>query len=151
MDKEGFVYGIMALFGKEKNENLINEYNRALETYKNIDWVKLYKRSIDMLQDRKLPMPAWFRSQFDYCIKGAGVQARANDGNMVYVELNNGLSYEYELYNCSKSQAEIRKMLNDRFTVETENGQKCNVKQIYFFEDYGELLKFKHRLLAAAN
>lgn len=151
MNKEEFVYGILTFFGKQENQALLEQYNKALETYKKVDWNKLYKRSIDMIQDRKLPMPSWFRSQFDYCIKGAGVQARANDGNMVYVELNNGLSYEYELYNCSKTQAEIRKMLNDRFTVETENGKKCNVKQIYFLEEYGELLKFKHKLLAGAN
>lgn len=144
MNRLEFVKSILTLFGKGENTQLINEYDKALETYKRVDWDKLYQRSIGQISERKLPMPAWFRSQYDYCIQGNGFKANENNGKMVNVELNNGSSYEYELYNCSKTQNEIIQMINDRFTVETENDKKCNVKNIQFFESYYELLKFKH-------
>lgn len=144
MNRLEFVKSILTLFGKGENPQIINEYDKALETYKRVDWDKLYQRSIGQISERKLPMPAWFRSQYDYCIAGNGIKANENNGKWVYIELNNGLSYEYEMYNCSKTQAEIRQMINDRFSVDTEKGKKCNVKTIDFFEDYYGLLKFKH-------
>lgn len=147
MNRLEFVKSILTLFGKGENPQLINEYDKALETYKRVDWDKLYQRSIGQISERKLPMPAWFRSQYDYCIKGNGVQANENNGKMVYVELNNGSSYEYEMYNCSKTQAEIRKMINDRFKICDETGEHTSVKDIYFFEDYYEMMKFRHKLI----
>lgn len=147
MNRLEFIEKIFILYrlDPEKNRNLILAYDEALTTKKNIDWSKLYSWVIKNAEGG-LPRPAFFINQFDYCISRDYSMANDNDGKRVLVMLDNGKSYDYELYNCSKSQDEIRQYFDNHFKKTDESGEHSRVKEVYFFDDYYELMRFRKYL-----
>lgn len=142
MNKDQFVLAIMAIFNKteEKNGDLFEAYRLGLATSKNVDWAKLYHRCLHQLSEKSLPMPNWFSAQYDYCLVGSGVHYRDNEGVKVIVTLLDGYEYEFDLWNCNKSQQAIRQGLKRKFSHRDENGELItNVIDIRFVkEDEGD-------------
>lgn len=103
MNRREFIEKIFVLFRKtpEKNEDLILIYDNAFSTKKAVDWGKLYKLTVSQAESSTLPMPQWFISKFDMCLKD--VDYATADGLKIRILIKDkknpqGYPYEYETY-----------------------------------------------------
>lgn len=90
MERKDFIEAIFSFFNvKDEEKSLFKAYDLALSSGKNIDWNKLYMRTLKEVNSRYLPAPKFFIEQFDACRK-ITYQSSKDDGNLVRVLYNDG-------------------------------------------------------------
>lgn len=103
MNRREFIEKVFVLFRKkpENNEELIIIYDNAFTTKKPVDWDKLYNQTVAQAESTTLPMPQWFTSKFDICLKD--VDYATADGLKIRMMIKDrkhpqGYSYDFETY-----------------------------------------------------
>lgn len=128
MQRSDFIDEVFTFF-RCTNEELKKAYDLAFSVRENIDWDKLYRLVINEAETRYLPTPKWFKDKFYMCIKQEGFNYHENNNTKVFVELLDGYTYEFELFNCTLPRAEIMRGLNRKFSrIETD--EKGNSKRV---------------------
>lgn len=113
MIRREFIEKVFTLFRKkaENNEELVRVYDEALSTKKAVDWDKLYKLTVMEAETTNLPMPQWFTSKFDMCLKD--VDYATADGLQIRVLIKDrkhpeGYPYDFETYRNTLSFEELK-------------------------------------------
>lgn len=113
MIRREFVEKVFTLFRKkaENNEELVRVYDEALSTKKAVDWDKLYKLTVMEAETTYLPMPQWFTSKFDMCLKDTNYATE--DGLKVHIYVKDkkhteGYPYDFETYRNTLSFEELK-------------------------------------------
>ena len=113
MNRREFIQKIFVLFRKkpENNEDLIVVYDNAFSTKKPVDWDKLYTLTVAQAESSTLPMPQWFTSKFDMCLKD--VDYATADGLQIRVLIKDrkhpeGYPYDFETYKNNLTFDELK-------------------------------------------
>lgn len=113
MIRREFIEKVFTLFRKkaENNEELVRVYDEALSTKKAVDWDKLYKLTVMEAETTNLPMPQWFTSKFDMCLKD--IDYATEDGLKVRIYVKDkkhteGYPYDFETYRNTLSFEELK-------------------------------------------
>ena len=116
MDRLQFLEKIFLFYGKEqnpKNRELLKDYDLALTTSKNIDWDKLYNKTIKETETKYLPMPKWFIAKFDDCIK-VDEQDIKFDGGTGILKLRYTF-YTFDMSGCTHTFEEIIRKFKEKY------------------------------------
>ena len=113
MQRLEFIEKVFTLFRKnpENNADLIRIYDDAFSTKKPVDWDKLYTLTVAQAESSTLPMPQWFTSKFDMCLKD--VDYATADGLQIRVLIKDrkhpeGYPYDFETYRNTLSFEELK-------------------------------------------
>lgn len=142
MDRGTFIDEVFTFF-RCTNDELKRAYDIAFSVRENIDWDKLYRLVINDAETRYLPTPKWFKDKFFMCIKQDSYNYHENNNTKVIVEFLDGYTYDFELYNCTLSRAEIMRGLNRKFSKNETDGagnlkRVSLVKNIRFIKEESE-------------
>ena len=116
MERLEFIEKIFILFRKNlsNNEDLIRIYDDAFcKQRKAVDWDKLYDLTVSEAETSNLPMPQWFTSKFDMCLKPTAYAIE--DGIKIRVNLKDGYNYEFETYQTNYTLPEIKANFMKKF------------------------------------
>lgn len=90
MDRKDFIDAIFSFFNvKDEEKTLYKAYDLALSSGKNIDWDKLYIKTLKEVTSRYLPTPKFFIDLFYDCRK-ITVNSSKDDGKHIRVFYKSG-------------------------------------------------------------
>jgi len=134
MNRSDFINEIFKFF-KNSDEELKKSYDLAFSVKQNINWDKLYQIVLKEAETRYLPSPKWFIERFYRCYKQENYNFYENNNTKVIVTLLDGYKYDFELWNCNKSQQEIREGLKSKFShINDLGGVETAIKDIQFIK-----------------
>lgn len=108
MDRKEFIESVFAFFNvKDEEKNLFRAYDLALSSGKNIDWNKLYMKTLKEATSRYLPPPKFFIEKFFDCRK-PNINFDKFDGNPIRIFLKNGRFIDFVACSSGLSLDQIK-------------------------------------------
>ena len=115
MDRREFLNMIFSFFNvKDEEQTLYKSYDLALSKINNVDWDKLYIKTLENVSSRYLPAPKFFLDLMPCCIKREFNESK-NDGNHIRVIFDSGRYTDFVIcgFGLTLPQIKEKSLKND--------------------------------------